>query len=110
MNMVEGSRRTTVAGRTMVLSAALVLACLGLCALCNALISSPVLRVLTRSEALPGILLALGLWTLIFGMLLWIAGWILGGFAVRREDTFPDRARSLPSHADPGSTVQELRR
>ena len=84
MNLFEGARRMQVVGKTITfvgiglmllgLLAALVLATLGTA------------RLPVGIEPAAGMLImVVGFWPLLFGGLLWIAGWILEGFVKPKE-------------------------
>jgi uncharacterized membrane protein len=83
VNMAEGSDRMQRAGRTLVLIALGITALLMLIMLLNEILPHFVRDAMLLPPLVPFVFLAiyLGGFALVLGTVLWLAGWILEGFA-----------------------------
>lgn len=97
MNLLEGARRMQVVGRVITFTG-LGLVVLGLLiAITLATISGAVAHAVAVEPVAGFFVAVLGFWPLLFGGLLWIAGWILEGFVKPRVEAGLSRTEAHTS-------------
>ena len=90
MNVLEGARRMQVVGKTINLTTAGFM----LLGFVVSLILNATGTAAMLPPALSGMMLIIaGVWPLLLGGILWIAGWILEGFATPRPTQSPSSLR-----------------